>query len=1112
MSRITVSFVALCVGACFSSGDLLAVDFQEGWHLLEGTSSSSITLVDIDQDTDLDAYVTDQNGSDRLWINDGTGQYTLSPQILDPGVGSGSAFGLLNGDAFPDMFLSRHLSSNVVWLNDGTGTLVDSGQSLGGNVSRGNVALGYLDGDATLDAFALTNGGGNSVYFNDGSGIFTDSLQALGTGQSVDVVLVDVGEDANGDIDAVVANNGLNQVWFNDGNGGFTDSGENLSSYSSFGVGVGLINNDAIVDIFFANGNNSGAANTVFFGDGDGTFTKTAQSLGNNYSVSVLLYDFDGQNGPDVFVGNNSGVMDRLWLNDGSGTYTDAGLTLGFGAAFGTDMGFINNDAHMDIFIANLYQPDQVWFGDGAGGFTNSGQALGSLQAQGMAIGDIDGDNDVDVVIGATGGTARVLVNDGDGNFTDTNQWLVTGLGNNVDSIELADFDGINGLDIFIAVSPQGGAGNYANRVFFNNGSGVFTDSGQTLGSYNSGAIAVGDVDGDDDLDVFVGNAPYNADTGVNNLWLNSGGSFTLDGQSLGESNTRAAKLVDLDDDDDLDLFIGNVGFGGSSESNLVFLNGQGLDSEGTFSDSGQALGSGTTFDVAFGFLNDDNHIDMFVGNEGANKVWFNDGTGMFSDSGQSLGNGKTHGVHLFDADDDGDLDVFVTNGGSSSQPNRVWLNDGDGNFVDSGLVLGSSDSDSSGMADLNGDLLEDVYVSNRSGDLRVWLNNTVIVRQQEITPMPAAQEAPIGDPVSIEVVYTTSDDAASVSGLGLRMHWNSSELTFVNLSDLWTGDLDSSDTACQADGVDFDSDPETDCYVEVVWSDGGDDFPGTGNLPTSLFDANFTANVPFAQTTFVKFSASSLAPTYTLNANAATVTNPDSGQPEFDPTPGPGATLPFGNVSTQGSSDPQVVDIINSGTGPLTLDCTLSGTNSGDFDVDVCPSPIAAGGSTQVKVLCQPLTSGNRVASLNIATNDTDEANVSYSLTCNGVDIPEFDSIPVAGSELAFGSVDTETDSSLVLLNVINRGRAPLTLSCSLSGVDSSQFNIDECPTPVGTIDPVDVSISCHPTSTGQKSASLDISTNDSDESPVSWLLSCNGQVPETETVFEDGFEASGM
>ncbi|WP_371357274.1 FG-GAP repeat domain-containing protein, partial [Hydrocoleum sp. CS-953] len=64
------------------------------------------------------------------------------------------------------------------------------------------------------------------------------------------------------------------------------------------------------------------------------------------------------------------------------------------------------------------------------------------------------------------------------------------------------------------------------------------------------------------------------------------------------------------------------------------------------------------------------------------NKVWKNDGNGNFTDSGQSLGSFNSMGVSLADVYGDGDVDAFVAN---VSEPNKVWKNDGSGNFTDSG-------------------------------------------------------------------------------------------------------------------------------------------------------------------------------------------------------------------------------------------------------------------------------------------------------------------------------------------------------------------------------------------------------------------------------------------
>jgi uncharacterized repeat protein (TIGR01451 family) len=65
--------------------------------------------------------------------------------------------------------------------------------------------------------------------------------------------------------------------------------------------------------------------------------------------------------------------------------------------------------------------------------------------------------------------------------------------------------------------------------------------------------------------------------------------------------------------------------------------------------------------------------LDIFEGNyDQDNKVWLNNGEGVFSDSGQSLGNSYTEAIALGDVDGDGDLDAFL---GNWAHMNTVWLN-----------------------------------------------------------------------------------------------------------------------------------------------------------------------------------------------------------------------------------------------------------------------------------------------------------------------------------------------------------------------------------------------------------------------------------------------------
>ena len=62
----------------------------------------------------------------------------------------------------------------------------------------------------------------------------------------------------------------------------------------------------------------------------------------------------------------------------------------------------------------------------------------------------------------------------------------------------------------------------------------------------------------------------------------------------------------------------------------------------------------------------------MVVNQNAANVVWLNNGSGTFTDSGQTLGTADSRGLVFGDVDGDGDLDAMVANSG---QANVVWLN-----------------------------------------------------------------------------------------------------------------------------------------------------------------------------------------------------------------------------------------------------------------------------------------------------------------------------------------------------------------------------------------------------------------------------------------------------
>ncbi len=273
--------------------------------------------------------------------------------------------------------------------------------------------------------------------------------------------------------------------------------------------------------------------------------------------------------------------------------------------------------------------------------------------------------------------------------------------------VGVGDLDGDDDLDVLTANGVD-----RPNLVWINDGAAGFSDSGQRLGASWSWGVDLGDVDDDGDLDAFVANYVYGQ---PNMVWLNDGSAgFADSGQRLGDRWSLSVALADLDGNDSLDAFVGNY------QPNRIWLNG----GDGVFEDSGQEAGPWINATVALGDLDDDGDLDAFLANHGwsyalPNHVLFNDGSGLMTDSGQYLGDETTLGAALADLDGDGDLDAFTAN----HDANFVWVNDGSGTFADSGQRLGTQDSISVALGDVDGDGDVDAFVGNYGGD-RIWLND----------------------------------------------------------------------------------------------------------------------------------------------------------------------------------------------------------------------------------------------------------------------------------------------------------------------------------------------------------------------------------------------------
>jgi hypothetical protein len=359
------------------------------------------------------------------------------------------------------------------------------------------------------------------------------------------------------------------------------------------------------------------------------------------------------------------------------------------------------------LFISTLV-PAQIQFLD-------SGQRLGNGISNDVALGDIDNDGDLDAfVINGDWDTEEpneVWFNDGAGNFTASDQVFEN---SKCGEVGLADLDDDGDLDAFIAYYNY--LGGEPAEVWFNDGTGHFTDSGQRLGHRNGGVV-LANLDNDGDIDAFICNHVFEDGTnGGLTIWLNdSTGHFTDSGQDLGNGNHTGADLGDVDGDGDIDAF---VTFNYGTAGNRIWLN----DGHANFS-QGQLVSMLFSVDAKLRDLDGDNDLDIFLTHRGGNKIWKNDGNGYFTDSGQTLGNSETSAVGLGDFDEDGDLDAFVLNAiYQSPRTNEIWINDGAGTFTDTNLRPGTDESYDVGIGDLDNDRDLDAFVAI-SGPNKVWIN-----------------------------------------------------------------------------------------------------------------------------------------------------------------------------------------------------------------------------------------------------------------------------------------------------------------------------------------------------------------------------------------------------
>jgi hypothetical protein len=373
---------------------------------------------------------------------------------------NGAAWADVDGDADPDLLITRLGENMQLYVNDGSGRFAEESVARGLAIDGANgAAFADYDNDGDDDVLVVRDGP-DMLLQNDGAGHFTDVSAAAGVG----------GDDARG----------MSAAWADyDGDGHLDVYVTNYMQCTGDWKTAGeIISQVAYYD------------DVLYHSNGDGTFTDVTALLehdpstrddgatvGAGFTASWLDYNDDQR--PDLYLANDfvgpSPDHNRLWRNDGP-----------------TSQGWSFTDVSLD-----------------------SGTAL-FMNTMSIATADIDRDADIDMALSNIEGN-KLMRNDGNGAFIEEIQ---SGIER---PTQEADYSSVTWGSAFYDLNLDGWedlymtAGNFLrppgthigvqpNQVFLNDGTGAtFLDVSSVTGAADTGdgkGVAFADYDLDGDMDI----------------------------------------------------------------------------------------------------------------------------------------------------------------------------------------------------------------------------------------------------------------------------------------------------------------------------------------------------------------------------------------------------------------------------------------------------------------------------------------------------------------------------------------------------------------------------------------------------------------------------------
>lgn len=743
-------------------------------------NGGGVGLGDVNNDGLLDVYLTANQLPNRLYINKGN---FVFEDVTDTAKLSGNrawSTGVsmvdINSDGWLDIYVCNSGDvngdnrQNEFFINNGDGTFSENAEEMGLADSGLSTHAAFFDydKDGDLDVYLLNNSftaigsfnlqinerairdkkGGDKLFRND-SGKFIDVSEEAGIfgseiGFGLGVSVADL--DKDGWLDLYISNDFFERdyIYMNNSDGTFSEDLENQmrsTSLSSMGSDVADITGDGLPEIFITemlpkkedrykttmtfenwdkyqynlkNGyyhqftrNTLHLNNGISFGN-KLTFSEVGRLAGveaTDWSWSALITDFDNDGHKDLFVANGlaQDILDQDYLRYISNEEITKMIV--------TERG-VDYKKLIDIIpitkISNF-----AYAGDSNLGFKDVTNYWGldtPSHSSGSAYGDLDNDGDLDLIVNNVNMPPFIYKNNSTELLKENNYLKVKLIGekNNINAVGTKVTIKSDKQIFYLEQSPIRGFQSTVDNIMH---------------------FGLGEISSIDSLivDWYYGKRSVLTDIPVNQIVI------------IDEKEAQMTELNEKRKKKNKTLF--------KNVSKTIDLDYSHVENTHVDFDSDRLLyhmrsTEGPKLDVAD--VNNDGLMDFYIGGakNSAGKLFLNIGQNKYKSSNEDLferdKQSEDSQVVFFDADNDGDIDLYVSSGGveyfsgSYALYDRLYINDGFGEFTRSSQLLPSSNPESTSVVipndfDKDGDLDLFVGIRLKPGSIGVPQNGYIL-------------------------------------------------------------------------------------------------------------------------------------------------------------------------------------------------------------------------------------------------------------------------------------------------------------------------------------------------------------------------------------------------